>query len=224
MPCCLGYCHQLTLLLPSFLTAGAETSATTLAATVWFLSQPENAHCLEQLQLEVRTGAATYDDLTGDAVLSLPYLHAVLEETMRIMPPAPIGPQRVSPGETVDGLYIPKGVYVSADLWTIGHDPRNVEDPETFRPGRWLDGEDQMKTKKKKKEKKKPYSQPFSIGPRSCIGVNLAWLEMKLTIAKMVYAFDWRLAEEATGKDWLKECQLLLLWKKPELMVKLVPV
>lgn len=183
-----------------------------MAAAVWFLTQPENAHCLEQLQREVRTTFATYDDMTGDAVSRLPYLHAVLEETMRIMPPAPLGPPRVSPGETVDGVYVPKGVYVSADVWTICHDPRNVVDPDKFEPERWLEGG------------KKPYSQPFIIGPRSCIGVNLAWLEMKLAMAKTVYSFDFQLVQETLGKNWLKECQLLLLWKKPKLMVKLVPV
>ncbi|CAN8099134.1 unnamed protein product [Discula destructiva] len=195
-----------------FLTAGAETSATTLAATMWFLSQPENAACLQQLQDEVRTTFAAYDDVTGDAVAPLPYLNAVLEETMRIMPPAPLGPPRISPGETVDGVFVPEGVYVSADLWTMSRDARNAEEPEAFRPARWLGGG------------RKPYSQPFLIGPRSCIGVNLAWLEMRLALAKVVYAFDWRLAPEAVGGDWLGECQMLMMWKKPKLMVEFVPV
>lgn len=179
---------------------------------MWYLSKPENAHCLQRLQDEVRNTFATYKDLTGDAVSGLRYLNAVLEETLRIMPPAPVGPPRVSPGETVDGAYIPKGVYVSADLWSISHDPRNVENPQRFEPSRWLDGG------------KKPFSQPFLTGPRSCIGVNLAWLEMRLAAAKMVYSFDWQLAPGAVGQDWVQDCQLLLLWKKPKLMVKLVPV
>lgn len=182
-----------------------------MAAVVWFLTKPENAPCLEQLQQEIRTTFTAYGDMTGDAVSRLPYLNAVLEETMRMMPPAPMGPPRVSPGETVDGVYVPQGVYVSADLWSISHDPRNVVNPERFEPGRWLHGE------------KKPYWQPFIIGPRSCIGVNLAWLEMKLTMAKMVYSFNFQLAQESQGKDWVEECRLLLLWKKPKLMVKLVP-
>jgi cytochrome P450 len=104
------------VLLGRFLTAGAETSATALAATVWYLSRPAYAHCLARLQDEVRNGFARYEDITGDAVAQLPYLNAVLEETMRLMPPSPIGPPRVSPGDTVDGVYVPKGVYVSADI------------------------------------------------------------------------------------------------------------
>lgn len=133
---------------------------------------------------------------------------------MRIMPPSPVGPPRVSPGETVDGIYVPKGVYVSGDIWSFTHDPRNVEGPwapDVFEPARWIDTD------------RKPYSQPFIIGPRMCIGVSLAWLEMRLTLAKIVYSFDWSLVEDVQGRDWVKQCQLLQLWKKPELMVKFVP-
>ncbi|KAK7711898.1 hypothetical protein SLS64_005169 [Diaporthe eres] len=195
-----------------FLTAGAETSATALAAAAWYLSRPAHAHCLARLQDEVRNGFARYEDITGDAVAHLPYLNAVLEETMRLMPPSPVGPPRVSPGETVDGVYVPKGVYVSADIWSFTRDPRNVEGPagpDVFEPSRWVDP-----------GRGRPYSAPFIIGPRMCIGVNLAWLEMRVTLAKMVYAFDWALKDEAEGEDWLERCQLLQLWKKPKLMVR----
>lgn len=199
----------------SFLTAGAETSATALATAVWFLSRPAYAHCLARLQGEVRSSFAGYADITGDGVARLPYLNAVLEETMRLVPPSPVGPPRVSPGETVDGVYVPKGVYISADLWSFTRDPRNVEDPpgpDVFEPSRWVDP-----------GRARPYSAPFLIGPRMCLGVNLAWLEMRVTLAKMVYAFDWELQYETEGGDWLERFQLLQLWKKPKLMVRVTP-
>lgn len=160
----------------------------------------------------MRSGFARYEDITGDAVAKLPYLNAVLEETMRIMPPSTVGPPRVSPGETVDGVFVPKGVYVSADIWSFTRDPRNVEGPpapDVFEPARWLD-----------QGRVKPYSAPFLIGPRMCIGVNLAWLEMRITLAKMVYSFDWESIGEVEGGDWLEQCQLQVLWKKPKLMVR----
>ncbi|KAK2602804.1 hypothetical protein N8I77_009309 [Diaporthe amygdali] len=198
-----------------FLTAGAETSATALAAAVWFLSRPAYAHCLARLQDEVRSGFATYEDITGDAVAKLPYLNAVLEETMRLMPPAPVGAPRVSPGETVDGVFVPKGVYVSADMWSFARDPRNVEGPsapDVFEPARWTD-----------QGTARPYSAPFLIGPRMCLGVNLAWLEMRITLAKMVFSLDWESLGEIEGGDWLEQCQLLALWKKPKLMIRCTP-
>lgn len=137
----------------------------------------------------MRTTFAAYGDITGNATARLPYLNAVLEETMRLIPPAGMGAARVSPGETVEGRFIPAGVFVSSESYTMAHDPRNAVDPEAFRPERWLAGGE------------KPWSQPFLIGPRSCIGVNLAWLEMRVALAKMVYSFDFRLAPESLGRD-----------------------
>ncbi|KAK7750777.1 hypothetical protein SLS62_007329 [Diatrype stigma] len=187
-----------------FITAGAATSAQTLATALWFLGNPVNAHCLERLQHEVRGSFAKYEDITSESVSQLSYLNAVLEETMRIMPPSPVGPPRISPGETVDGIYVPKGVYVSADVWSIHRDRRLIERPEKFDPLRWLGSN-------------RPYTVPFSIGPRMCIGVNLAYMEMRIILAKMVYSYDWALTEEV---DWLESSKLLQLWTMPTLMVQ----
>ncbi|KAI1499842.1 putative cytochrome P450 [Biscogniauxia marginata] len=190
------------------LNAGAETSAQTLGTTMWFLANPAYAHCLKQLQDEVRGAFDRYEDITGDRVSQLLYLNAVLEEALRIMPPSPVGPPRISPGETVDGLYVPAGTYVSADIWSIHHDERNTARPWEFDPLRWLaDGD------------KRPFSVPFSIGPRMCIGVNLAWIEMRIALAKTVYSFDWALEKDTP--NWFRESKLYQLWQKPKLMVKL---
>ncbi|RDW69038.1 cytochrome P450 [Aspergillus mulundensis] len=201
------------------LTAGAETSATALTAAMWYLSQPAHAHCLERLRSEVRTTFANPAEVTGDATARLPYLNAVLEETMRLFPPSPVGPPRVSPvgGETVDGTFVPEGVYVSADVWAIHHDGRTVgEQPDKFRPERWCDVGAAAK----------PYTVPFSIGPRMCIGVTLAWVEMRIALAKAVLAFDWELAEDAVGGsgDWVEEARLKQLWQKAPLRMRFRPV
>lgn len=185
-----------------FLNAGASTSAQTLATTIWYLCT--NTDCLAHLQEEVRSSFARYEDVTSESVSQLSYLNAVLEESMRVIPPSPVGPPRVSPGETVDGVYVPKGVYVSTDIWSIHRDPRLMERPEDFDPSRWLGNN-------------KPYTVPFSIGPRMCIGVNLAYMEMRIIIAKMVYSYDWTLTKEV---DWLESSKLLMVWTKPELMVR----
>ena len=187
-----------------FINAGASTSAQTLATVLWFLSAPAHAHYLTRLQEEVRSSFAKYEDITGDTVSQLSYLNAVLEETMRIFPPSPVGPPRISPGETVDGIYVPKGVYVSTDVWTLHRNPRLMERPEEFDPSRWLGSN-------------RPYTVPFSIGPRMCIGVNLAYIEMRIILAKLVYSYDWTLTKDI---DWLKSSKLFQLWTKPDLMVQ----
>ncbi|KAL4945900.1 hypothetical protein BDV06DRAFT_183593 [Aspergillus oleicola] len=199
------------------LTAGAETSATALTAALWYLSQPAHAHCLSRLRNEVRTTFASPADVTGDATARLPYLNAVLEETMRLFPPSPVGPPRISPpgGETVDDTFVQGGVYVSADVWAIHHDARTVGDsPEDFKPERWCDVP----------ANKKPFTVPFSIGPRMCIGVTLAWVEMRIALAKAVLAFDWELADGSGDFDWVEDARLKQLWMKPPLLIRFRPV
>ena len=190
-----------------FINAGASTSAQTLATVMWFLSAPAHAHYLARLKEEVRGSFAKYEDITSDTVSQLSYLNAVLEETMRVFPPSPVGPPRISPGEKIDGIYVPKGVYVSTDIWSLHRDPRLMERPEEFDPERWLGSN-------------RPYTVPFSIGPRMCIGVNLAYIEMRIILAKLVYSYDWALTQDV---DWLESSKLFQLWTKPDLMVQFTP-
>ncbi|KAH8653842.1 putative cytochrome P450 [Xylariales sp. PMI_506] len=192
------------------LTGGAETTATTLTAGIWHLSQ--NPEVLRKLQREIRGTFKSYDDITGDSTAKLPYLNATIEEIMRLFPPVAGGGPRRSPGDTVDGEFIPEGVFVSAHIWYIHRDPRNAPRPLAFEPERWLDGAPEPK----------PFTSAFLIGPRACIGVNLAWLEMRVTLAKLVHRFDWSLVHDPAF-NWVDECQMLVLWKKPALKMRFRP-
>ena len=57
-----------------------------------------------------------------------------------------------------------------------------------------------------------------------CIGVTLAWVEMRIALAKVVLAFDWELAGNIEGLDWIEEARLKQLWKKAPLMIRFIPV
>ena len=67
----------------------------------------------------------------------------------------------------------------------------------------------------------KEASKPFELGPRACLGINLAYLEMRIILAKLVWSFEWELVEDI---DWEEETRMYLLWKKPELRVRFRPV
>lgn len=170
---------------------------------------------MESLQHEIRTTFSNYSDITGDAVAPLPYLNAVIEEALRLFPPVSIGPPRVSPGESVDGTYVPSGVGVSTHWWYLHQHPDHVPRPSRFEPERWLDGDSD--------NEQKPFMMPFSIGPRGCLGINLAYLEMRVALAKLVFKYDFELAEgQPFGPegDWVLGCRMMSLWKKPPLKVK----
>jgi cytochrome P450 len=88
--------------------AGSETTANTLTAAVHYLSENETA--LKRLQEEVRGAFNTKEDIDGDSAAELPYLNAVIDESLRIFTPVPFGLPRYCPGAIIDGVWIPKGV------------------------------------------------------------------------------------------------------------------
>lgn len=91
-------------------TAGSETTATTLAATTYFLASHPDV--LAMLTREVRSTFKSEDEININTVQSLSYMLAVLKESMRVYPPVPIALSRRSPpeGSQVSGEYIPGGV------------------------------------------------------------------------------------------------------------------
>lgn len=195
----------------TLIIAGSETTATTLCGLTWFLLRSPD--CLSQLTAEVRSAFPTSSSITGDAAAALPYLHGCIEEALRLFPSVTLGLPRDCPGAFIDGQYVPEGTVVSGEFLAMHTDPKYWVDPESYRPERWvgegIPGDDRRAF------------QAFSTGPRACLGVNMAYLELRLAVAKMVWLYD---LEKAYDIDDLKAaCEDFGLWKKPNLMVKFHP-
>lgn len=195
----------------TLIVAGSETTATFLSGVTFHLLH--NRSTMDKLSNEIRTNFVSSSDITGDSTAHLPYLHAVIEEGLRIYPPVAFGLPRVSPGANVDGFYVPQGTTVSTHLYSTARDPRYWTAPETFVPERWLEDSGYKDLKEA--------SKPFSIGPRACLGINLAYLEMRIILAKMVWHFDLQIGRDL---DWDEENHLHALWKKPAMEVKFTAV
>ena len=191
--------------------AGSETTATFLSAVTFHLLRDRST--LDKLTSEIRTAFVSSSDITGDSTAHLPYLHAVIEEGLRIFPPVAFGLPRVSPGANVDGSYVPEGTIVSTSNYSTSRDPRYWTAPNDFIPERWLEGSAYSDMKEA--------SKPFSLGPRVCLGINLAYLEMQIILAKMLWHFDLQMGRDF---DWIKENRLHLFWTKPALEVRFTPV
>ncbi|KAM0544798.1 hypothetical protein ACHAPJ_011625 [Fusarium lateritium] len=190
--------------------AGSETTATFLSGVTFYLLK--NPGTLAKLQAEMRSTFSSEDEITGDSTNNLAYLNAVVEEGLRMFPPVPFGLPRVCSGGMIDGVYVPNGTVVSVDCWTASHDSRNFHRPDEFLPERWIGhgfGD------------QKDASRPFSLGPRGCLGINLAYLEVRMTLASMAYAYDWELVNK--DLDWLADVRFRTGWVRPELMVRFHP-
>ncbi|KAK9413548.1 putative Cytochrome P450 [Seiridium unicorne] len=197
------------------IVAGSETTATLLSGAVFLLT----AHpaILEKLAHEVRSSFSKEEEITLLSVNKLHYMLACLNETLRHYPPVGGGLPRQSPkgGAMVAGKFIPEGTVTAVWQWAINHDPNHWTKPMEFHPERFL--EDPAF-----KGDKLDAMQPFSTGPRNCIGRNLAYAEMRLILAKIIYNFDMKLADESRG--WLETQKLYVIWDKPPLDVYLTPV
>lgn len=198
--------------------AGSETTATTLSgATYLLLTQPD---ALEKLAREVRSAFTSADEININSVGRLSYLLAVFNEALRLYPPVTSGLVRVVPpeGELIAGHFIPGGTYVEVQQWSMNHSKDNWADPWAFKPERFLsDSEEAAKA-----GNQLDALQPFNVGPRNCIGRNLAYAEMRLIMARIVYDFDMKLADDS--KDWIKRQRAFSLWDRIPLNVYLTPV
>lgn len=186
-----------------------------LTGLVWLLMK--NPRVLEKLASEVRSAFSNPDEITFTAVNNCKYLLACIEEGLRVYPPSPQPHHRIVPpgGATVNGEFLPEGVSVSIPIYAASNSPANWTRPDEFIPERWLGENPEFDGDQR------DASQPFQIGPRACIGRNLAYVEIKLIIARLIWQFD---LENATQEDWMGGQKVFMVWEKMPLWIKLHPV
>jgi len=162
--------------------AGHETTALTLAWTWLLLS--ENPEAEARLHEELKSVLGGRSPEAVDLEL-LPFLHAVVQESLRVYPPAYIMARTSIAPVSIAGYDFPEGSTLLASQWVSHRDPRYFDDPEKFRPERWLDG----------LEERLPAGAyyPFGDGPRRCIGQGFALLESSLVLAEIAQRFRFKL-------------------------------
>ncbi|KAG6358365.1 hypothetical protein INS49_014249 [Diaporthe citri] len=214
---------EIILNMALFISAGTDTTATALTGWTYFVcTHPE---VYSRLIDEVRGALVTEEDVRWEKVKDLRYLEATIHEALRLFPPSPASQQRIVPpgGATIDGYYVPAGMTVAVPPWVSTHSPLNFHNPYEFRPERWL-GEDNEFSNDRLNA-----SLPFGTGPRVCIGRNLAYMEMRLISANLLFHFDLELDRgeyEAKNDVWgldgrLKTMKIFHSMTKPELWVRL---
>jgi len=182
-----GECELLTI-------AGSDTTSIVLSAAFFYLSRQPSVQ--SKLATEILSTFSSYDEIkSGSKIMSCKYLTAFLEEAMRMTPPVSAEPARVvlQGGTTVDGHYVPEGLHVSTGLYCLSFNKDVYPEPFTFRPERWIVAEDKdVGSSAESVAAARDAFCAFSYGSRGCVGKNLAWLEMRIVIAKFLWKFEVR--------------------------------
>jgi len=153
------------------LLAGIDTTSDTLMFLVWALSLPKNSHIQRKLIEECKSIESDDEDegIVSCAVADrLPYLNAVIKETLRLYAPLPASEPRSSPVDTaIDGYKIPRGTVCSAAPYSLHRNAEVFAEPLRWDPERWLKGDGDLALVEMKK-----WWWPFSSGARMCIGLQ----------------------------------------------------
>ena len=174
--------------------AGSDTTSTALASAFFYLVH--NPEKLEILKKEVRAAFTDVEEIhTSPQLNTCHYLRAVIDEAMRLSPPVGgLLPREVlAGGLTIDGTHFPAGTVVGTPHYSIHHNEDYYPSPFAFTPERWI-ADAGFGTKESVSLAQSAFC-PFSIGARGCIGKGLAYSELSTALARVVWLYDFKLAE-----------------------------
>ncbi|KAJ8713132.1 hypothetical protein PYW08_008436 [Mythimna loreyi] len=169
-----------------FFGAGYETSATTLSYTMFELAKHPEAQ--ERLLAEVDEYLRRHDNvLKYECVAETPYMQACIDEALRLIPVLGVITREVIEDYTFpSGLKLEKGVRVHLPVYHLHHNPEFFPEPEQYRPERFLP---------ENKQDIKPYTyMPFGEGPRICIGMRFARMQMAAGLITILKKYRLELA------------------------------
>jgi cytochrome P450 len=156
--------------------AGADTTGTSLGSALRFIATHPavRAKAVEEIQEADAKGKLSNLVQHEETVNHLPYTTACIKEALRLNPPATNLFARVSgrQGQSIDGHYVPSGVEVTSNAYVVQRDPElYAPDPHSYRPERWLED-------KQMAQEMEVMSFVFGIGPRICLGKDIALMEL----------------------------------------------
>ncbi|KAH7320278.1 cytochrome P450 monooxygenase-like protein [Stachybotrys elegans] len=203
----------------AFVIADCQLTTVALATSTYLLLRDRPKW--EQLTKEIRGRFSSHEEITVHSSQGLPYLEAVINETLRLHHPTPISlPRSVPPeGRVIDGEHIPGNTVIGINLQNIQNDPSLWEEPRVFHPERFLPATDERYDGRFDKDVRAAYV-PFSTGPRNCLGARVFLAQARVILAKLVWSFDLKMG--SVGDDWLDQKAYLVFEPKP-LPVKILP-
>ncbi|PNH28895.1 hypothetical protein VD0002_g8685 [Verticillium dahliae] len=199
----------------AFVIAGSETTATAIAATMYLLCK--NPRVYSALTHSIRSDFPLESDMTMPRLVQHEQLNNVLQEALRLYPPVPdnLFRRTADNASLVMGKVLPPDTSVTMNVWAANTSALNFHRPDEMLPDRWsssrpkeFEGDD------------RGVFNPFGVGPKDCLGKGLAWMEMRIVVAYLVWHFQFELTPESEA--WMDGQKVFMFWEKPPLRVKVM--
>ncbi|XP_074290872.1 geraniol 8-hydroxylase-like [Silene latifolia] len=180
-------------LFMDLIVAATDTTSTTFE---WAMAELiHNPSKLKILQAELQEMVGKGNSVEECHITQLPYLQAIVKETLRLHPPAPIPiPRKVDSDVNMCGYTIPANSMLLLNVGAIARDPETWDNPEKFEPERFLGSEIDVKGHNFE-------LLPFGAGRRTCPGMPLATRILPLMLASLIHEFDWILENGVTPEN-----------------------
>lgn len=176
-------------------TAGTDTISTLLEWAMTELIRHQDI--MKKLQEETRNVVGDRTHITEDDLGHMKYLKAVVKETLRLHPPIPLLVPRENRQEMkLNNYNVDAGTRVIINAWAIARDPKYWDQPEEFKPERFLNSSIDVKGNDFE-------LIPFGAGRRGCPGIVYATVANELVLANLVHQFNWELPGGTAGVEAL---------------------
>ncbi|KAF8213578.1 cytochrome P450 [Mycena galopus ATCC 62051] len=206
--------HEMALVVLSFLFASQDAMSSGLVYGFQHLvDHPDILAKVREEQEVVRKG--NYENpLTIDLLDEMPYLQAVVKESMRVQPPVVMVPYKATKAFPISDDYtVPANSMLIPSFYNSLHDPVVYPEPDTFLPERWLDPKSSANANPKN-------YMVWGAGPHRCIGVEYATMNIMLVLACAATTFDW---EHEITPDTAKTAILPTLFPQDHCRMKFTP-
>ncbi|KAM7394531.1 hypothetical protein PAMP_021328 [Pampus punctatissimus] len=178
--------HEIISQLTIFISAGHDTSATTLAFLAYDLAR--NPEVMRRLQEEIDSTFPDKGPVQYEALMQMEYLDSVVNECLRLYPPITRLERSTKETVKINGVTIPKDMTVMIPIYALHRDPELWTEPENFKPERFS---------KENKQSIKPYTYlPFGVGPRNCLAKRFALVMVKVALVEVLQHYSFLVCEE----------------------------
>ena len=174
--------------------AGIDTTSSTIE---WAMAELlHNPKKLEKVRKKLQQVLGKGEQQLEEArVLELPFLRAVVKETLRLHPPAPfLVPHKSENDVELCGYMVPKNAQILVNEWAMGRDSSIWTNPNEFMPERFLESEIDFKGHDFE-------LIPFGAGRRICPGLPLAYRTVHIVLASLLHGYDWKLANGVKAEN-----------------------